>query len=54
MFLDDLLREVQEGCFWPIINILVGVSGTKEGLQKLIDVVHGYCGEGGERLKDNV
>ena len=30
----------------------VGVSGSKEGLQKLISVVHGYCNKW--RLKANV
>ena len=30
----------------------VGVSGSKEGLQKLISVVHGYCNKW--RFKANV
>ena len=30
----------------------VGVSGSKEGLQNLINVVHGYCNKW--RLKANV
>ena len=64
LFIDDLFREVEKGD--PGIQLgdgkkvggmlfaddFVGVSGSKEGLQRLISVVHGYCNKW--RLKANV
>ena len=38
-----------EGC---CLHDFVGVSDSRESLQKLIDVVHGYCNKW--RLKANV
>ena len=64
VFIDDLLREVEKahlgiqlGGGQKVGGMLfaddfVGVSGSKEGLQKLISVVHGYCNKW--RLKANV
>ena len=61
LFSDDLLREVdlgiQLGGSKKVGGMLfaddfVGVSGSKEGLQKLISVVHGYCNKW--RLRANV
>ena len=64
LFSDDLLREVERanlgrqlGSGKKVGGMLfaddfVGVSGSKEGLQKLISVVHGYCNKW--RLKANV
>ena len=55
VFIDDLLREVEKADLgiqlgggkkvggMLFADDFVGVSGSKEGLQKLISVVHGYC-----------
>ena len=55
VIIDDLLREVEKADLgiqlWGgkkvggmlFANDFVGVSGSKEGLQRLISVVHGYC-----------
>ena len=64
VFIDDLLGEVERADFgiqlaggkkvggMLFADDFVGVSGTKEGLQKLISVVHGYCNKW--RLRANV
>ena len=64
VFIDDLLREVEKADLGIQIgggkkvggmlfaDDFVGVSGSKEGLQKLINVVHGCCNKW--RLKANV
>ena len=64
VFIDDLLREVEKADLgiqlgggkkvggMLFADDFVGVSGSKEGLQKLINVVHGYCNKW--RLKANV
>ena len=64
VIIDDLSREVEKADLgiqlgggkkvggMLFADDFVGVSGSKEGLQKLIDVVHGYCNKW--RLKDNV
>ena len=55
VFIDDLLGEVEKADLgiqlgggkkvggMLFADDFVGVSGSKEGLQKLISVVHGYC-----------
>ena len=61
VFVDDLSREIEKadqlGGGTRVGRMLftddfVGVSGSKEGLQKLISAVHGYCNKC--RLKSNV
>ena len=64
VFIDDLLREVEKADLgiqlgggkkvggMLFADDFVGVSGSKEGLQKLISVVHGYCNKW--RLRANV
>ena len=64
VFIDDLLREVEKADLgiqlgggkkvggMLFADDFVVVSGSKEGLQKLISVVHGYCNKW--RLKANV
>ena len=64
VFIDDLLREVEKADLgiqlgggkkvggMLFADDFVGVSQSKEGLQKLISVVHGYCNKW--RLKANV
>ena len=59
-----MLREVEKADLWiqlgggkKVGGVLfaddfIGVSGSKEGLQKLISVVHGYCNKW--RLRANV
>ena len=58
VFTDDLLREVERADLGIQLGVVggmlfaddfVGVSGSKEGLQKCINVVHGPW-----RLKANV
>ena len=64
VFIDDFLREVEKADLgiklgggkkvggMLFADDFVGVSGSKEGLQKLISVVHGYCNKW--RLRANV
>ena len=64
LFIDGLLREVEKANLgiqlgggrkvggMLFADDFVGVSGSKEGLQNLISVVHGYCNKW--RLKANV
>ena len=64
MFINDLLKDVEEAGFRIEISSgkriggmlfaddFVGVSQSRESLQKLIDVVYGYCNRW--RLKANV
>ena len=55
VFINDLLKEVEQAelgiqlssgkTFWGMLfaDDFVGVSDSKENLQKLIDVVYSYC-----------
>ena len=64
VFINDLLKEVEQAKLGVQLSSgkkiggmlfaddFVGVSDSKESLQKLIDVVHGYCNKW--RLKANV
>ena len=64
VFINDLLKEVEEAELGIQLNSgnrvsgllfaddFVGVSDSKENLQKLIDVVHGFCNRW--RLRANV
>ena len=63
-FINHLLKVVEQAKLWVQLSSgkkiggmlfaddFVGVSDSKECLQKLIDVVHGYCNKW--RLKANV